>query len=133
MEFPDDRLYSEDGFWLKLEGDTATIGITDWLEQQLGGLAHIEYNESLDEQFLIIHSQMRRMDSHHIPKPILAFPKQIAGKPDGCNGQALEYPNEISDFYGKDSWLYKMKFEKSSATELMTAAKFRDFIERYYS
>lgn len=125
MEFPEDRLYSNEGFWLKLEGDTATIGITDWLVQELGGPAYIEYNESSDEEILIVQSQSRGYGERRFPKPIAGNPI-----PNGYNKEALEYPHSISDFYGENSWLYKMTFAKSAATDLMTAAKFRAFIEQ---
>jgi glycine cleavage system H protein len=122
MQFPEDRLYSKEGFWLKLEGDTATIGITDWLQEQLSGLASIQYDESSDEEILIIQSQSRSVGFQSFPKP-------IAGKPipNGYNAAALEAPADISDFYGENSWLYKMTFAKSAVTNLMTAAQFRAF------
>jgi glycine cleavage system H protein len=123
MGFPEDRLYSKEGFWLKLEGDTATIGITDWLQEQLSGLASIQYDESSDEEILIVQSQSRSVGFQSFPKP-------IAGKPvpNGYNAAALEAPADISDFYAESSWLYKLKFDKSSATDLMTAAQFRTFV-----
>lgn len=124
MEFPEDRLYSKEGLWVKIEGDTAIIGLTDWLVQEVGGPAYIEYNESSDEEILSIQSQSRGYNNQLLPKP-------IAGKPipGGYNQTALEHPYVIDDYYGENAWLYKMTFEKSSATKLMTAAKFRTFIE----
>jgi glycine cleavage system H protein len=124
MEFPEDRLYSEQGFWVKLEGDTATIGITDWLKEQLSGLASIQYDESSDEEILIIQSQSRSVGFQSFPKPIAGKP--IAG---GYNQAALDEPSGINDNpYGENSWLYKMTFAKSAATNLMTAAQFRALI-----
>jgi glycine cleavage system H protein len=121
MEFPDDRLYSKEGFWVMLDGDIATIGISDWLQDQLGGLIYIQYNDFSDDEILVIQSVTG-------DNP---FPKPLAGSTieDGWNGEALEAPFNINNEpYGEDNWLYKLKFAKSAAANLMTAGKFRALV-----
>jgi glycine cleavage system H lipoate-binding protein len=59
------------------------------------------------------------------------FPKPLAGStiPDRWNGEVLEAPFNINnDPYGEDNWLYKLKFAKSAAADLMTAAQFRALV-----
>ena len=42
MAYPDDRKYTKDHEWIRLSGDTAEIGITDFAQQQLGDVVFIE-------------------------------------------------------------------------------------------
>jgi glycine cleavage system H protein len=42
MAYPDDRKYTKEHEWIRLSGDTAEIGITDFAQQQLGDIVYIE-------------------------------------------------------------------------------------------
>jgi glycine cleavage system H protein len=42
MSYPDDRKYTKDHEWIRLSGDTADIGITDYAQQQLGDVVYVE-------------------------------------------------------------------------------------------
>lgn len=42
MNFPDNLRYTKDHEWIKLEGTTATIGITDFAQQELGDIVYVE-------------------------------------------------------------------------------------------
>jgi glycine cleavage system H protein len=44
MQFPADLRYTKDHEWIKLEGNTATIGITDFAQGELGDIVFIEIN-----------------------------------------------------------------------------------------
>ena len=42
MSYPDDRKYTKDHEWIRMAGDTAEIGITDFAQQQLGDVVYVE-------------------------------------------------------------------------------------------
>ena len=42
MNFPSDLRYTKDHEWIKLEGNTATIGITDFAQRELGDIVYVE-------------------------------------------------------------------------------------------
>jgi glycine cleavage system H protein len=46
MAYPDDRKYTKDHEWIRLSGDTADIGITDYAQQQLGDVVYVDLPES---------------------------------------------------------------------------------------
>ena len=48
MNIPADLKYTKDHEWVKIEGDTATIGITDFAQGELGDIVYVEV-ETLDE------------------------------------------------------------------------------------
>ncbi len=45
MAYPDDRKYTKDHEWIRLSGDTAEIGITDFAQQQLGDVVYVDLPE----------------------------------------------------------------------------------------
>lgn len=45
MPYPDDRKYTRDHEWIRVAGDTAEIGITDYAQQQLGDVVYVELPE----------------------------------------------------------------------------------------
>ena len=47
-EFPEDLWYTPEGLWVRIEGNIATVGISDWLQDKVGGLLQIDYNEYRD-------------------------------------------------------------------------------------
>lgn len=46
MEYPDDRRYTKDHEWIRIAGDTAEIGITDYAQEQLGDVVYVELPEA---------------------------------------------------------------------------------------
>jgi glycine cleavage system H protein len=45
MPYPDDRKYTSDHEWIRVSGDTAEVGITDYAQQQLGDVVYVELPE----------------------------------------------------------------------------------------
>ncbi|MBO5664215.1 MAG: glycine cleavage system protein H, partial [Bacteroidales bacterium] len=45
MNIPTDLLYSRDHEWLRIEGETATLGITEFAQDELGEIVFVEVNE----------------------------------------------------------------------------------------
>ena len=46
MDFPQELKYSKEHEWIKVEGDTVTIGITDYAQNELGDVVFVELRES---------------------------------------------------------------------------------------
>lgn len=49
MHLPEDLLYTQDHEWIRIEGDTATVGITDFAQGELGDIVYVEI-ETVDEE-----------------------------------------------------------------------------------
>ena len=45
MDYPDDRKYTKDHEWIRLSGDVAEVGITDYAQEQLGEVVYVELPE----------------------------------------------------------------------------------------
>ncbi|MEQ9468641.1 MAG: glycine cleavage system protein GcvH [Ekhidna sp.] len=104
MNIPSDLLYTKDHEWVRIDGDIATVGVTDFAQGELGDIVYVEIEtegESLDagEVFGTVEAVKTVSD--------LFMP--VSGEVIEING-ALESNPEVvnSDPYG-DGWMIKIK------------------------
>ena len=122
MQFPDDRLYSQDHLWLKWDGDqdVAVIGITEYAKEELGDVDYVELPEPDDmldrnEPFGIIETS----------KAVTDLIAPISATVTESNTELLETPAAITeDPYGS-GWLVKVV--PSERTELDGLIKPKDY------
>ena len=120
MNFPAELKYSKDHEWVKFEGDTAIIGISDFAQDALGDIVFINMPEVGDtvtagESFSDVESVKAVSDVNSpVTGVIVAVNEDLADSPENLN----------SDPYG--SWIIKV--ENITATEeLMDAAAYEAF------
>ena len=55
MNFPAELKYTKDHEWIRVEGDTATVGITDFAQRELGDIVYVDIRclESYDDKYII--------------------------------------------------------------------------------
>ncbi|UCE27598.1 MAG: glycine cleavage system protein GcvH [Candidatus Coatesbacteria bacterium] len=124
VNIPDNLSYSETHEWLLVEGNVATIGITDHAQNELGDIVYLEVKDPgtdvpTDGEFGIIESVKAASD--------LYLP--VGGKVTEVNEAAVEDPAIINkDPYG-DGWLAKVELADPGELEkLMDAAAYGAFI-----
>ncbi len=122
MKILDNLLYTEDHEWIRVEGETAFIGVTDYAQLQLGDIVFVEVEtegETLnkEEAFGTIEAVKTVSDVFMpISGEILEFNEQLEGSPDLIN----------KDPYG-DGWIVKIKFSDASELEaLLDATKYKE-------
>lgn len=122
METPDDLKYSKDHEWLKLEGDTAIVGITAYAQGELGDIVFVDIDVVGDE-----------LNEGDVFGSIEAV-KTVSDLFMPIDGEVLEVNEEISsnpeivnsDPYGK-GWLVKIKVKDASQIEaLLSADQYKD-------
>ncbi len=124
MNLPDDLKYSKEHEWIKVEGDIATIGITDHAQSNLGDIVYVELpkeGEALnkDETFGVVESVKAVSDCY---SPLTGTVKEI----NTSVGDSPETINE--DCYG-EGWILKMAMnEKTELDELMDAKQYEAFV-----
>ena len=125
MNIPNDLRYSKTDEWVRVEGDIATIGITDYAQSELGDIVYLELPEpgrvlQADEMFGTVESV----------KAVADLYAPIAGEVVETNEaltQRAELVNE--DPYG-DGWLIKVRIEDPSDLDnLLTAEQYAAYIE----
>ncbi len=114
--------YSEDHEWVKVEGEEAYIGITDFAQNQLGDIVYVELPEIDDElekedDFSAVESVKAASDIY-IP---------VSGKVIEVNEDLLDSP-ELLNSDPFDSWIIKIELEdKSELDDLMSSEEYEEF------
>jgi glycine cleavage system H protein len=112
MDIPKDLKYTESDEWVRVEGDTATTGITDYAQDQLSDIVYVEYmveeGESVDKggPHSAVESVKAAADVYMpIGGTIVAVNENLEGSPELVN----------TDPFG-EAWM--VKFEIADASEL---------------
>lgn len=124
MNIPDNLTYTKDHEWVKVDGDIALVGITDFAQQELGDIVYIEVGtvgESLEQEetFGTIEAVKTVSDLFMpVDGEILEFNEDLESSPDVIN----------KDPYG-EGWIVKIKMaDANEAGSLLTAEQYRDLI-----
>ena len=124
MSLPQDLKYTKEHEWLKIDGDTATIGITDHAQGELGDIIFIEFPE-IDQEI--------EMDE---PIGTIEAVKTVAdlfGPINGCvteiNESLEDNPEHVNeDAYGS-GWILKMAISDPSEVDaLLSATQYTEWV-----
>ncbi|MGB0430317.1 MAG: glycine cleavage system protein GcvH [Bacteroidia bacterium] len=125
MNIPEGLKYTKDHEWVKIEGDVATIGITDFAQGELGDIVYVEVEtegETLEteETFGTVEAVKTVSDLFMpVSGEITEFNEELESEPEKVN----------SDPYG-DGWMIKVKMsDASQADGLLDAAAYKDLVE----
>ncbi len=125
MNVLDNLKYTEDHEWLKIEGDHALIGVTDYAQSQLGDVVFVEVNtvgETLSKgDALGTIEAVKTVSDVYMPVngEVIEFNEKIEQTPDIIN----------KDPYG-DGWIAKIKLTNpTEANELLDAEAYKAIIE----
>lgn len=124
MNIPADLKYTKDHEWVKVEGDIATIGITDFAQRELGDIVYVEIEtvgESLskEEVFGTVEA-VKTVSDLFMPLSgeVLELNKGIESSPESVN----------ADPYGK-GWMIKVKIsDPSEVNALLSAADYQKLV-----
>ena len=124
MKIPSELKYTKDHEWVKIEGDTATVGITDFAQGELGDIVYVEVETldgslAKDEVFGTVEA-VKTVSDLFLPLSgeIVAFNDALEDNPENVN----------SDPYGK-GWMIKIKFSDSSEIDtLLSDADYKELI-----
>ena len=125
MNLPDDLLYSKEHEWVKVKGDTALIGITDFAQSELGDIVYVELPEvgaeiTADEPFGSVES-VKTVSELYAP---------INGKVVAVNEALSDSPEDINDSPYEDGWMIEVEIaDKSDLDKLLSAEQYEESIE----
>ncbi len=124
-ELPTELKYANSHEWVRVDGEVATVGITDYAQNALGDVVYVELPEvgvdlAASDEAGVVESVKAASDIY--------FP--ISGEVMEINEDLEDMPEAINtDPYG-DGWFFKLKI--SDATELdalLSAEEYQDFVE----
>ena len=124
LEFRDDLKYTKEHEWVKLEGDVATVGITDYAQRQLGDVVFIELPE--------VGTQVEQMKPFGVIEAVKAVSdifSPITGEVTEVNSELQTQSNLInSDPYG-EGWIVKIKIKDPKELDgLLSPADYRKLV-----
>lgn len=125
MKLPEELKYTKDHEWIKIEGDIATIGVTDFAQSELGDIVYVEV-ETLDEEL----DKDEVFGTVEAVKTVSDLFLPFDGEVVELN-EALEDEPELvnEDPYGK-GWMIKAKIKDTKQLEdAMDAAAYKAHIE----
>ncbi|MCB9234041.1 MAG: glycine cleavage system protein GcvH [Bacteroidia bacterium] len=118
MQFPADLLYTADHEWVRVEGDTATVGITDFAQSELGDIVYVDVDTEGEDL-----SKGDTFGSVEAVKTVSDMYMPVSGTVAEVNGDLGDTPELInSDPYGK-GWIIKVTLS-AKPEGLMDAATY---------
>ena len=120
---PEDLHYSKDHEWVRVEGDEAIIGITDYAQNSLGDVVYVELPKAEDE-----FAANEAFGSVESVKAVSEVFTPIAGTVVKINEALADEPESVnSDPYGQ-GWMIRLKMANPGEVDsLLTAAEYEDF------
>jgi len=124
MNIPEELKYTKDHEWIKIEGDVATIGITDFAQGELGDIVYVDI-ETVDETI----AQNEVFGSVEAVKTVSDLFMPLSGEIIEFNESLEDAPENVnSDAYGK-GWMIKMKITDTSEIDsLLDASGYKEII-----
>ena len=124
MTVPQDLRYSKEHEWVRLEGDTATIGITSFAQEQLGDVVFVELPEK--------GATVRQFSSLGVVESVKAASdiySPVSGEVVERNVKVIEKPELVNQKPYDDGWMLKVKLaDKGELQKLLSADDYRAHI-----
>ncbi len=123
MSIPADLQYTKEHEWVRIDGDVATVGITDHAQEALGDIVFVELPETgrevaAGEAFVVVES-VKAVSDVYAP---------VAGEVIEVNGELESAPEKVNtDPYGA-GWLAKIRMS-GETVELLDEAAYTTFLE----
>ena len=124
MEIKPELKYTKDHEWISIDGDNATIGITDYAQGELGDIVYVEIEvsgEQLDKEEIF--------GSVEAVKTVSDLFLPVSGEITEMNEGLEDNPELINDDPYGEGWIIKMKIsDQGELTDLLSADAYKELI-----
>ena len=125
MNIPENLKYSNDHEWLRVEGDEAFVGITDFAQKELGDIVFVEV-ETIDETL----DKEEDFGTIEAVKTVSDLLMPVAGTVLELNEKLEDEPELINKDPYNDGWIIKIKISDTAELDgLLDAAGYKALIE----
>ncbi|HRG53969.1 MAG TPA: glycine cleavage system protein GcvH [Bacteroidia bacterium] len=124
MNFPDNLKYTKDHEWVRVEGNTAVIGITEFAQGELGDIVYIDISTEGED---LAHEEI--FGTVEAVKTVSDLFMPVTGKVSAVNKELDSNPESVNkDPYGK-GWMIKVEMKNpAEANSLLSAADYKALI-----
>ncbi|GGA76905.1 glycine cleavage system protein GcvH [Ornithinibacillus halotolerans] len=126
MSIPNELLYSKEHEWVKKEGNTVRIGISDFAQDELGDIVFVELPEvgdevKVDEPFGSVES-VKTVSELYAP---------VSGKIVEVNTELEDSPELVNESPYENAWMIVVELtDESELDELLSAQSYKEFVEQ---
>ena len=122
--YPKDCLYSKQHEWIRVEGDSGTLGITNFAQDELGEIVFVEVSEVGDT--FEAHDEIGTVES---VKAVAELYTPVAGEILEANEELADRPELVNEDPQGEGWMVRMKIDPESddLAALMDAAAYEAF------
>ncbi|MDA8430723.1 MAG: glycine cleavage system protein GcvH [Geobacteraceae bacterium] len=125
MDFPEELKYSKEHVWVRVEGESAVIGVTDFAQEELGAISGIELPEDGDEV-----EQDDSVGSIEARKTVADIYAPFSGVVLSVNQEVLDTPTLINDDPYDGGWLLEISLSDCDELKgLMTSDDYAEYVE----
>jgi glycine cleavage system H protein len=125
MDIPKELKYTKEHEWAKIEGNTATFGITDYAQNHLGDVVFVELPE--------VGSEFKAGESYSAVESVKAASDiyaPLSGEVTEINSGLEDHPELLNQSPYDKGWIVKFKLtDADEAAKLMDAAGYAEFVE----
>lgn len=125
MDFPQDLKYTKEHEWVKEEGGSVVVGVTDYAQDSLGDVVYVELPQegadvTKDEPFGVVESVKAVSDLY----------SPVTGTVLEVNDSIVDSPEVINDEPYGDAWILKIELSEPSELDgLLSAEEYQSYIE----
>ncbi len=121
---PENLKYSKDHEWVSVDGDVATIGITDYAQSSLGDVVYVDFPRAGDK--FATHEAFGSVES---VKAVSEIFTPVAGEVTEVNEGLNDAPESVNNEPYGEGWMVKVKMDNPGETDaLMTSAEYEDYL-----
>ena len=125
MDFPEELKYSKEHVWVRVEGNSAVIGITDFAQEELGTVSGVELPDEGDEV-----EQDDSVGSVEARKTVADIYAPFSGSVVSVNQEVLDNPALLNDDPYDGGWLVEVSLaDQDELKGLMSADDYADYVE----
>ena len=120
------RYFTEEHEWIEVDGDSGTVGITDYAQGQLGDIVFVDVPDegkvfAKGDEAAVVESVKAASDVY----------APVSGTVVEGNAALHDHPDLVNEDAEGDGWLYKITIgDESELEELMDEAKYREFVAK---
>ena len=124
MPSPGDLKYTREHEWVRIEGDTGTIGITDYAQDQLGDIVYVD----LPAAGATV-TYMQKFGEIESVKAVSELFSPVTGEVIEANAELADNPQLVNDSAHGEGWMLRVRLtDATELDQLLSADQYDDFL-----
>ena len=123
---PEDRKYSKEHEWIKIDGDKGVVGITDYAQKELGDVVYVELAD--------IGTAVKAMEVFGNIASVKAVSElfcPVSGEVVDANQKVIDSPELVNVDPYEEGWLLTVKIEDQvELEELLSPAQYQEYLDK---